>query len=77
VKLRYIGPTPGPNSAIPLPEGWPAYDHDEPDPVLAEAKLALRMHLPGEEKGKPTGGPLYAAAVPGFDPEPTPDPMED
>lgn len=41
--LRYIGPEPG-VSALPLPEGWPATDHDEPDEALRKEKLASRMY---------------------------------
>jgi hypothetical protein len=40
VRLRYIGPRDVVDGVLPLPEGWPAADHDEPDEALAEAKLA-------------------------------------
>jgi hypothetical protein len=36
--LIYVG-TRIPGSAVPLPEGWPAADHDEEDPDLVDAKL--------------------------------------
>jgi hypothetical protein len=39
VKLRYIAETPH-GAALPLPEGWPAADHDEPDREAADAKVA-------------------------------------
>lgn len=40
MKLTYCGPDIPAGSAIPLPEGWPAADHDEPDAAVAEAKVA-------------------------------------
>lgn len=36
MKLLYNGHKMG---AVPLPEGWPAADHEEPDPSLAKAKV--------------------------------------
>lgn len=38
-----MGPVAG-LGAIPLPEGWPAEDHDEPDDRVAAAKLATGMY---------------------------------
>lgn len=38
-KLKFVGKIPE-YGALPLPEGWPAYDHDEPDREIAEAKVA-------------------------------------
>lgn len=38
MKLRYLGHEPG--GVIPLPEGWPAFDHEEPDIEVASAKIA-------------------------------------
>lgn len=38
MKLHYLGHEPG--GAIPLPEGWPAFDHEEPDIEVASAKIA-------------------------------------
>lgn len=40
MRLSYCGPDIPAGSAIPLPEGWPAADHDEPDAAVAEAKVA-------------------------------------
>lgn len=42
MKLIYQGHQAG--GAIPLPEGWPAYDHDEQDSDTATAKLASGMY---------------------------------
>ena len=39
MKLRYIGPERSHGGSLPLPEGWPAADHDEPDAALAAEKL--------------------------------------
>ncbi len=39
-KLIYVGPDPAAVGLVPLPEGWPASDHDEPDKELAAAKVA-------------------------------------
>lgn len=39
--LQYTGPSFDESGGIvPLPEGWPAFDHDEPDAALARAKVA-------------------------------------
>lgn len=41
MKLKYIGPAPDTLiGALPLPEGWGAFDHDEADEALAAAKVA-------------------------------------
>ena len=40
VALIYIGPAIVPGGGIPLPQGWPAIDHAEPDDELRAAKLA-------------------------------------
>lgn len=57
-KLRWIGPrTPG--AVLPLPEGWPARDHDEPDQAVAAEKLAsglfatVEPEKPAEPAEKP------------------------
>lgn len=61
-KLRYVGPAPGPDRTLPLPEGWPAADHDEPDPVVAEAKVQsglykrARRERPAQEQEVTDGG---------------------
>ncbi len=39
--LIYTDSAPNPpGSALPLPEGWPAADHDESDSAVAKAKIA-------------------------------------
>ncbi len=39
-KLTYTGPDPATIvGALPLPEGWPAADHDEPNADLAKEKV--------------------------------------
>ena len=40
VALRYTGPAIPPGTAVPLPEGWPAASHSEPDAALAAEKIA-------------------------------------
>jgi hypothetical protein len=41
MKLRYIGISPVENGGtVPLPEGWPAADHDEDNEELAAQKVA-------------------------------------
>lgn len=42
-KLYWVGPTFSPGSAIPLFEGWPAADHDEPDKALAKEKTDFKL----------------------------------
>lgn len=44
-RLTYVGPDPAVNGVVPLPEGWPAMDHDEPDSDIAAAKLAQRVKI--------------------------------
>jgi len=39
-KLIYTGKTIDEVFVVPLPEGWPAQDQDEPDPDLAAEKVA-------------------------------------
>jgi hypothetical protein len=38
MKLTYVGDAPE-YGLVPLPEGWPAADHEEPDEDLAKAKI--------------------------------------
>ena len=38
--LTYIGPNPAHVGVVPLPEGWPALNHDEPDADVLAAKVA-------------------------------------
>ena len=41
--LRYVGPAPV-GGVVPLPEGWPALDHEEPDASLRAKKLSSGMY---------------------------------
>lgn len=43
MELVYIGGHPG-MGAIPLPQGWPAANHDEPDADVAAEKVATGMY---------------------------------
>ena len=45
MKLKYIGPDPAVTGQVPLPEGWSAVDHEEPDEDLAKEKLEHRVKL--------------------------------
>ena len=38
-ELRYVGPAPVLGCVL-LPEGWPSFDHGEPDEDIAAAKVA-------------------------------------
>lgn len=49
-RLRYIGPAPADAGVVPLPEGWPAADHDEPEPAIRAAKVASGMYAAAAEK---------------------------
>ena len=41
MQLAYTGPNPeAVIGALPLPEGWEAANHDEPDAAVAAAKVA-------------------------------------
>lgn len=46
MRLAYIGARPSEAGIVPLPEGWPAADHDEPDPARAKAKVASGKYAP-------------------------------
>lgn len=52
MKLIYIGKEVPIGSAVPLPEGWPAEDHDEPDRDLADAKVASGLYAPPKAKAE-------------------------
>lgn len=51
--LVYTGPNPRDlrGGALPLPEGWPALDHTEPDAAVAEAKVASGLYRAREGEG--------------------------
>lgn len=51
MRLHYLGPKPAIDAALPLPEGWPAADHDEPDPAIAAAKLASGLYAERSSRG--------------------------
>jgi hypothetical protein len=44
VGLRYTGPSYAEAGCVPLPEGWPAADHHEPDDALRAEKLESGMY---------------------------------
>lgn len=56
-KLIYAGPDPEVVGVVPLPEGWPARDHEEGDAELAAAKLASGMYAltPGADSAERAG----------------------
>ena len=43
MELKYVGPMTFDGSPPPLPQGWPAVDHDEPDEEIAQQKLDFRV----------------------------------
>lgn len=45
VQLRYIGPDPETVGVVPLPEGWPATDHEEAEPARRAEKLASGKYI--------------------------------
>lgn len=49
-ELVWVGQV-APGSAVPLPEGWPAESHSEPDAAKAAEKLASGLYVAadGEE----------------------------
>jgi hypothetical protein len=53
MRLTYTGPS-GPDTTLPLPEGWVAADHDEPDEAVAAAKLASGLYREAETRGRVT-----------------------
>lgn len=40
IALFFVGQRPADGSALPLPEGWPAESHEEPDDTRRAEKLA-------------------------------------
>lgn len=69
MQLRYIGPVPETVGGVPLPEGWPAADHEEPDEEIAAAKLEFRLKgsRVADDGTVETvwGGPAYAQGATG------------
>ena len=51
MRLIYAGPS-GPDITLPLPEGWVAADHEEPDEEVAAVKLASGLYREGEPRSK-------------------------
>jgi len=49
-RLQYVGPAPG-SGILPLPEGWPPFDHDEPDADISREKLASGYYRAAEAEG--------------------------
>ncbi len=39
-RLTYVGPDPAVVGVVPLPEGWPAADHEEANELVAAEKVA-------------------------------------
>lgn len=60
MQLKYIGPDPEGIGfgALPLPEGWGAFDHEEADAAVAAAKLASGLYerVKPEKPAKPGEG---------------------
>lgn len=54
--LKYTGPDPAEVGVVPLPEGWPAEDHDEPDAALAKEKLASGSYKRASKDGEKEDG---------------------
>lgn len=67
MELTYIGPNPGVIGVVPLPEGWPAANHDEPDPLVAAVKLTTEMYRERREDDgpEPCYDELAALSAPG------------
>lgn len=57
-KLQYTGPAPG-GGLLPLPEGWPPFDHDEPDSRTAALKVQSGLYRPAETESA-AGAPEQA-----------------
>lgn len=53
-ELRYVGPAPADVGVVPLPEGWPAANHSEPDLALLAEKLASGMYESSVSEAAPT-----------------------
>ena len=55
-RLQYTGPAPG-GGLLPLPEGWPPFDHDEPDSVTASRKVQSGLYRPAAAADGDAGAP--------------------
>ena len=57
MELVYTGPSITETGVVPLPEGWPAADHNEPDRARAKAKLESNFYKRRRATPpEPTGG---------------------
>lgn len=56
-KLYWWGPVLGVQEVVPLPEGWPARDHDEFDELVEREKLGHRLRLVHPETREKVDGP--------------------
>lgn len=63
MKLIYIGPDVQVGHGVPLPEGYPRRDHDEPDPAKAKEKVKSGFY----ELVKPEKEPVSPKAKEGED----------
>lgn len=61
MRLHYTGGGADPDTALPLPEGWPAADHDEPDAAVAAAKAASGLYRGAGAAASPAGGEATSA----------------
>lgn len=55
MRLIYTGETIDQAGVVPLPEGWPAADHDEPDRAIAAAKLTSGVYREPESTTRAKG----------------------
>ena len=63
IALRYTGPAIVPGEGVPLPQGWPAEDHSEPDAKLRAEKIASGFYaLAGGEPS--SDSPVTGGEVP-------------
>lgn len=56
MKLIYTGKTIEEVGVVPLPEGWPTADHEEPDKALAKEKIASGNYRAAGKDEKPEEG---------------------
>ncbi len=61
MRLQYTGGDAPADTALPLPEGWPAADHDEPDELVAAAKVASGAYRGAGVAASPAGGEATTA----------------
>jgi len=61
-KLVYVGPAPG-GGILPLPEGWPPFDHEEADAGVAAAKIRSGYYRTPEAQEEPADAPARRRAA--------------